>query len=243
MSTDGRQISRDFIEHIRLSSVLGLPRAWFAGRVESATRFPSLNLPPEIAAADIRRLRTMAEVCTKCRLCEGRNKVVFGAGQTQSPQIVFVGEGPGADEDRQGEPFVGRAGALLTAAITKGMGLRREEVYIANVVKCRPPGNRAPLPDEIAACTPYLFRQLEILAPKVIVTLGQPAQLAFCGVNIGITKLRGQWQEWRGIKLLPTFHPAYILRTPSAKRFFWEDLKAVMDVLGMKRPLSTRINE
>jgi DNA polymerase len=170
----------------------------------------------------------------KCRLAETRTKVVFGAGKTQSPLIAFVGEGPGADEDRQGEPFVGKAGQLLTAAITKGLGLRREDVYIANVVKCRPPNNRTPLEDEVQSCIPYLFQQLELLQPRVIVTLGQPAQLALSGVKMGITKLRGNWQEWRGIKLMPTFHPAYILRNPAVKRQFWEDLQEVMREVGLK---------
>ena len=185
---------------------------------------------------DWKELEETALACTKCRLCEGRNKVVFGVGNRNQPQIAFIGEGPGADEDLTGEPFVGRAGKLLTAAITQGMGLRREDIYIGNVVKCRPPGNRAPLPDETDACTPYLFRQLELLQPKVIVTLGQPAQMALSGVNLGITKLRGQWQQWRGMKLMPTFHPAYLLRNPPAKKFFWEDLKEVMRELNLPMP-------
>lgn len=183
----------------------------------------------------IEALSREALSCKKCRLSESRNKVVFGSGKIHRPLIAFVGEGPGADEDRIGEPFVGKAGQLLTAAITKGLGLRREDVYIANVVKCRPPGNRTPLPDESEACLPYLFSQLELIEPKVIVTLGQPAQLALVGVSGGITKVRGTWREWRGIKVMPTFHPAYLLRNPSAKRLFWEDLKAVMDELGLMR--------
>ncbi|MFN8388871.1 MAG: uracil-DNA glycosylase [Bdellovibrionota bacterium] len=211
-----------------------------ARETEPVLDLPSTELPPSIANAGWDSLREQALGCIKCRLCEGRNKVVFGVGRTEQPGLVFVGEGPGADEDQTGEPFVGRAGALLTAAITKGMGLKREDVYICNVVKCRPPGNRAPLPDEVASCTPYLYRQLELLQPKVIVTLGQPAQLALSGVNMGITRLRGQWQNWRGIKLMPTFHPAYILRNPSAKRLFWEDLLAVMEVLGIPGPRPAR---
>lgn len=178
-------------------------------------------------------LEADAKKCVKCRLCETRNSVVFGVGNTKSPLIAFVGEGPGADEDMKGEPFVGRAGQLLTAAITKGLGLRREDVYICNVVKCRPPENRAPLPDETEACTPYLYRQLELVKPRVIITLGQPAQMSLSGVKLGITKLRGQWQEWRGIKLMPTFHPAYLLRNPPAKKPFWEDLQTVMKELGL----------
>lgn len=190
-------------------------------------------LSAEAAESELRALRLQAEGCTRCRLCEGRNKVVFGVGNTRHPLIAFVGEGPGADEDRIGEPFVGKAGQLLTAAITKGLGLQREQVYICNVVKCRPPENRAPLPDETAACTPYLYRQLELIAPSVIITLGQPAQRALSGVDMGITKLRGKWQQWRGIPLMPTFHPAYILRNPPAKKEFWEDLQEVMKRLGL----------
>lgn len=206
--------------------------------VPGVSRGPAMpNVTAEISPGmDWNELEQTALVCRKCRLCEGRNKVVFGVGKREQPVIAFVGEGPGADEDRVGEPFVGRAGALLTAAITNGLGLQREDVYIANVVKCRPPGNRAPLPDETESCTPYLYRQLELLQPQVIVTLGQPAQKALSGVDIGITKLRGQWQQWRGIRLMPTFHPAYILRTPAAKRLFWEDLQEVMRVLGLPAP-------
>ena len=260
--SDEQTLKQQLAEHLKLLGVQGLPAEWFAGNGRTANA-SEINLaisenfalrdeliedesvqlivegvpqtqtaPPEITSADLPLLRAIANVCTRCRLCEGRTNGVFGVGN-EHPQLVFVGEGPGADEDRLGEPFVGRAGELLTAAITKGMGLKREDVYICNVVKCRPPQNRAPLPDETAACTPYLFRQLELLQPKVIVTLGAPAQMALSGVNLGITKLRGKWQSWRGIKLRPTFHPAYILRNPSAKREFWDDLQSVMLELGM----------
>jgi DNA polymerase len=171
--------------------------------------------------------------CQKCRLCAGRKNVVFGVGNKNNPRVVFVGEGPGADEDLQGEPFVGKAGQLLTSAIENGMKFKRSEVYICNVVKCRPPNNRDPQDDEVQTCVPYLYRQLALLKPEIIVTLGKHAQLALSGVDIGITKLRGQWQSWQGIKLMPTFHPAYILRNVSAKRPFWEDLQAVMRELGV----------
>jgi DNA polymerase len=206
-----------------------------APREKSAFRdaVVSERIDAKASASLLTDLEAQASQCRKCRLCETRQNVVFGSGKTSAPRIVFVGEGPGADEDLHGEPFVGKAGALLTAAITKGMGLRREDVYICNVVKCRPPENRAPLPDETAACTPYLYGQLEALQPEVIVTLGAPAQLALSGVEGGITRVRGTWREWRGIALMPTFHPAYILRNASAKRPFWEDLQAVMHRLGM----------
>ncbi len=200
------------------------------------TPFPVWEQITEESVQELENLRSVTMACTKCRLCETRKNVVFGVGNIHRPLIAFIGEGPGADEDEQGVPFVGRSGQLLTAAITKGMGLRREDIYIANVVKCRPPENRAPLPDESGACLPYLYRQLELIQPRVLVTLGQPAQMALSGVNLGITKLRGQWQSWRGFKLMPTFHPAYLLRNPPAKRFFWEDLQSVMNELGLPKP-------
>ena len=144
-----------------------------------------------------------------------------------------MAEEPGADADRVGELFGGKAGIVLTAAITQGLGLQRSEVYICNVVKCRPPENRTPLPDEVAACSPYLFEQLELIRPKVIIALGGPAMQTLTGVQGGITKLRGKWLEWKGIKVMPTFHPAYILRNPPAKKDFWEDLQQVMRELGL----------
>ena len=250
------ELERQLVEHLKREAPQGLPRSWLSLKSdlpvesenfrEEQTGEEVVGKKSNLALAEVPRddyshlgleeLRGLAMQCTKCRLCEGRNKVVFGVGKTDRPVIAFVGEGPGADEDRLGEPFVGRAGALLTAAITKGLGLSREEVYIANVVKCRPPENRAPLPDETASCTPYLYRQLEIIQPQVIVTLGQPAQMALSGVEMGITKLRGNWQNWRGIKLMPTFHPAYLLRNPPMKKFFWEDLKTVMAEVGLPIP-------
>lgn len=191
-----------------------------------------------VASMGWKELKKVASSCQSCRLHEGRNNVVFGAGKETNPLIAFVGEGPGADEDKQGEPFVGRAGKLLTAAIENGIGLTRSEVYICNVVKCRPPGNRTPQPDETAACTPFLFRQLELLKPGVIVTLGQAAQIAMCGRKEGITKLRGKWLDWNGVPLMPTFHPAYLLRNPPMKKYFWEDLQAVMKKLGIEEKKS-----
>lgn len=232
-------LARTVAKQLRSLGVDGLPQEWVkpAAGAEKVVDLTLASDPSSLGSqAELAALRAVAEQCTKCRLCEGRNKVVFGVGNTERPLIAFIGEGPGAEEDKTGEPFVGRAGQLLTGAITKGMGLRREDIYICNVVKCRPPENRAPLPDEVAACTPYLYRQLELIQPKVIVTLGQPAQLATSGVDLGITKLRGQWQSWRGFKLMPTFHPAYILRNPPAKRFFWEDLQSVMLELGLPLP-------
>lgn len=222
---------------LKNEKVVGLPKDWFRESKKETTVEVELQGEgnSEVVGLGWEELEAQVKVCTKCRLHEQRTNAVFGVGNKQA-RLVFVGEGPGADEDLKGEPFVGRAGQLLTAAITKGMGLKREDVYICNVVKCRPPGNRAPLPDEVAACTPFLYRQLDLIKPEVIVTLGQPAQMALSGIEMGITKLRGKWQTWRGIKLMPTFHPAYLLRNPPVKKFFWEDLQAVMQELGIEKP-------
>jgi len=167
--------------------------------------------------------------CRRCKLCEGRDKIVFGTGDPEA-RLLFVGEGPGADEDRQGVPFVGKAGQLLNKII-EAMGLARDQVYIANVVKCRPPDNRAPQPDETAACTPFLFRQIEIISPRVIVALGAPATHALIESSAGITKIRGTFREFRGIPVMPTFHPAYLLRNPAAKKEVWSDMQMVMRLL------------
>lgn len=196
----------------------------------SNVRLPNGKSCSDLSYAD---LSDLVHACTLCRLHETRKNVVFGAGRVDRPLIAFVGEGPGADEDLSGEPFVGKAGQLLNAAITKGLKLRREDVYLCNAIKCLPPENRSPLVDEIESCRPYLFRQLELVQPKVIVILGSPAQKALIGRPEGISKLRGRWLEWRGVKVMPTFHPAYILRTPEAKKEFWSDLKLVMEELGL----------
>ena len=172
--------------------------------------------------------------CKRCRLCEGRNKIVFGSGN-EGTKLVFVGEGPGADEDASGLPFVGRAGQLLTAmidgtALKEGIPIKREDVYICNVVKCRPPENRAPQPDEMEICGQFLFRQLMAIKPKAIVALGSTAAKAVLGTKEGVTKLRGNWQKWRDIPVMVTFHPSYLLRpyNQDAKREAWEDLKKVL---------------
>ena len=168
--------------------------------------------------------------CRRCGLCGSRTKIVFGVGDPDA-RLMFVGEGPGHDEDVQGIPFVGRAGQLLTDII-RAMGLTREQVYIANVVKCRPPENRTPEPDEIASCAPFLEKQIEIIGPKVIVALGAVAASALVGATGGISKIRGQFREYRGIPLMPTFHPAYLLRSPDKKRDVWQDMKQVMERLS-----------
>jgi uracil-DNA glycosylase family 4 len=172
--------------------------------------------------------------CTRCKLHKGRHKLVFGDGSA-SAKLVFVGEGPGADEDMQGLPFVGRAGKLLTQMI-EAMGLQRKDVYICNVVKCRPPENRTPEPDEVETCSPYLLRQIDVINPKVIVCLGAVAAKTLLQTNRGISQYRGDWLAWRGRKLMATYHPAYLLRNPPAKADVWKDLQKVMAELGLQLP-------
>jgi uracil-DNA glycosylase family 4 len=168
--------------------------------------------------------------CTRCKLCTlGRSQIVFGVGNPKA-RLMFVGEAPGEDEDKKGEPFVGRAGQLLTKII-EAIGMTRDQVYIANVIKCRPPGNRNPEPDEVAACEPFLFRQIDVIQPKVIVPLGKFAAQCLLKTMDPITKLRGRQFDYRGTVLIPTFHPAYLLRNPSAKREVWEDMKKVRAIL------------
>jgi uracil-DNA glycosylase len=179
-----------------------------------------------------RILKDIGPDCTRCKLHKARKQVVFGVGNPKA-ELLFVGEGPGRDEDEQGEPFVGRAGKLLTQMI-EAMGLRREDVYICNVVKCRPPENRLPEKDEIATCSPYLMRQLAAIAPKVICCLGSCSAQTLLRTNQGITRFRGQWFDFQGAKLIATYHPAYLLRNPEAKGEVWKDLQKVMAVLGLK---------
>jgi DNA polymerase len=175
-------------------------------------------------------VRTRLGECTRCRLHGGRTQIVFGDGAADA-ELMFVGEGPGEQEDLQGLPFVGRAGELLTRMIERGLGIPRRSVYICNIVKCRPPGNRTPLADEVAACRPFLDGQIDAVAPKVIVALGKPAASLLLGREIAITRVRGTWHEYRGIPVMPTFHPAFILRqyTEENRRLVWEDLKAALE--------------
>jgi DNA polymerase len=196
-------------------------------------------------AAAFAALRERVLACTKCaHLASSRQNVVFGVGNIDA-QIMFVGEAPGADEDRQGEPFVGKAGELLTKII-QAMGLKRDDVYIANILKCRPDtpgqaaGNRKPTPEEMQTCIPFLHEQIDLVRPKVLVALGATAVEGLLGKTIGITKLRGNWQEYRGTPLMPTYHPAYLLRNQamSEKRRVWEDMLAVMDKLAL--PVSAK---
>lgn len=180
------------------------------------------------------QIRTDIGDCKRCRLCEQRNRIVFGSGN-ENARLVFVGEGPGADEDAQGLPFIGRAGQLLTQMIDntsdkEGFPIRRPDVYICNVVKCRPPENRTPLPDEMEVCGQFLYRQLNVIRPKAIVALGATAAKALLNTKDGITRMRGNWYQWRDIPVMPTYHPSYLLRpyNQNAKREAWEDLKKVL---------------
>jgi len=195
-------------------------------------RAQDLFLAPSVQSVQtLEGLRAEIGDCRRCRLCQGRTHIVFGVGNPQA-EIVFVGEGPGRDEDLQGEPFVGRAGQLLTEIITKGMKMRRADVYIANVVKCRPPENRNPEPDEIAACEPFLVKQIDLIQPRVIVALGTFAAQTLLKIKTPISRLRGIWHTYQGIKLMPTLHPAYLLRNPNDKRLVWQDIQAVLRELG-----------
>lgn len=184
---------------------------------------------PQSAGSPLLRVRDELGDCQRCGLCETRNQIVFGEGNPNA-SVVFIGEGPGADEDRTGRPFVGKAGELLTKMIG-ALGWTRDDVYICNIVKCRPPQNRDPKPDEIDACRPFLDKQLAAIGPRAIVTLGKPASSTLLGRNVAITRERGVWQEFNGIPLMPTFHPAYVLRqyTKDVRGAVWSDLQAVRE--------------
>jgi len=214
------------------------PKATAAPNIVSKLVLPAATGPSlfegagKIPGETLLKVREDLGECTRCKLHKTRNKIVFGDGSAKA-QLVFVGEGPGADEDAQGLPFVGRAGKLLTQMI-EAMGLQRGDVYICNVVKCRPPGNRQPENDEVEECSPFLFRQLDVLQPKVIVCLGATAAQTLLQTNRGISHFRGQWMDFRGYKMLATYHPAYLLRNPAAKGDVWKDLQKVMAELGLE---------
>jgi DNA polymerase len=199
---------------------------------------------PVIAPADrpghIAVLAAEVARCERCpQLAATRTQTVFGTGSL-TPRLMFIGEAPGFEEDRTGLPFVGRAGQLLTDMITKGMGLTREEVFIANVLKSRPPENRSPLPDEIANCLPYLERQIEIIRPEFLCLLGAVATTALLKTALSMGRLRGRWHRYRGIPTIVTYHPAYLLRNPAAKKESWDDLQMLMKAMGLKAPARRR---
>lgn len=199
---------------------------------ESSVAVDRLALAPERddRKAILSTIEVEISTCRRCKLCDYRTKTVAGEGALDPP-ILFVGEGPGADEDASGRPFVGRAGQLLDKMIA-AIKFRRDEVFIANIIKCRPPDNRTPEPDEVAACFPYLERQIELLRPRLICTLGLPATRALLPETRAISAVRGREQEWRGLPVIPTFHPAYLLRSPEAKHAAWADLKLIARRLG-----------
>ena len=211
-----------------------LPMNYCAGLQEESVPegpLPVTPCPAPEREAALKSLRDLIGDCTRCKLSQGRTKIVFGEGNANA-RIMFIGEGPGKEEDIQGRPFVGDAGQLLTRLIEK-MGLKREDVYIANIVKCRPPMNRDPQDDEIETCFPFLKKQIEIIAPKVIVSLGKIAAFVLLGISgpitkFSITRIRGNFSEYKGIPVMPTFHPAYLLRNPRDKWLTWEDAQAVL---------------
>jgi len=202
----------------------------------SISTAPPATLPPVLGdkPSALKLIREDIGDCTRCRLHKGRTNLVFGVGNVNA-DLMFVGEGPGADEDAQGEPFVGRAGQLLNNMIS-AMGLKRSDVYIANVVKCRPPQNRTPEKDECDTCSPFLMRQIDVIKPKVIVALGAVAAKNLLAINDSMSNLRGRWYDFRDSKLLVTYHPAYLLRDPRQKKEAWKDLQMAMKYLGLKPP-------
>lgn len=238
-------LAQDLLTHVlrlRGSGLLSVP----CGPEQSGTlsRGTATHAGPAVAGASapegtrVGATETLLDVerdlvgCERCRLARGRQQIVFGSGNPLA-RILFVGEGPGKDEDEAGQPFVGKAGQLLTDIIEKGMKVRREDVYICNVVKCRPPGNRNPEEDEVASCTPFLWRQVEAIKPEVVIALGKFAAQTILGTTVPITRLRGKWNDYNGIPVMPTFHPAHLLRNPALKREVWTDIQQVMRHLGM----------
>jgi uracil-DNA glycosylase family 4 len=242
-------MSREIADHLRYYAdlgVTGLSRdpAWRErtdGVASGFSQTEPVRLKADATLADARSESGVSDTldiikteigpaCTRCKLCTlGRSQIVFGIGNPKA-RLMFVGEAPGEEEDERGEPFVGRSGQLLTKII-EAIGLSREQVYIANVIKCRPPNNRNPEPDEVAACEPYLFRQIDVIQPAVIVPLGKFAAQCLLKTTDPITRLRGRRFDYRGTTLIPTFHPAYLLRNPSAKREVWDDMKLVRAIL------------
>ncbi|MBI3392344.1 MAG: uracil-DNA glycosylase [Nitrospirae bacterium] len=212
-------------------------RAWGVEELLVPRRIAPRRTPAKSGSGKAARLASLREEigdCRRCGLWTERTHVVFGVGDPDA-EIMFVGEAPGSDEDRQGEPFVGRAGQLLTKII-EAMGLARERVYIANIIKCRPPGNRNPLPLEIGACSGFLRAQVEIISPRAIVALGTFSAQTLLGTDEKISRLRGRFHPFHGIPLMPTYHPAYLLRNPNEKKQVWEDVQKVMALLSGREP-------
>jgi DNA polymerase len=222
-------------ERIKFYNELGIYDLYRRSETTTREEMPLQIIPVENAAAPLQLIREDIGDCTRCRLHkQGRKQIVFGVGDPDA-DLMFIGEAPGADEDEQGEPFVGRAGQLLTNMI-KAMGLRREDVYIANIIKCRPPANRTPERDECETCSPFLMRQIDAVKPKVIVALGAVAARTLLAINAPMSEFRGHWYDFRGTKLAVTYHPAFLLRDPRQKKETWKDLQMVMKELGLKAP-------
>ncbi len=229
---EAADLARALRERLLREKELGAP-GLSADQFEEAQRRARKQSGRKLNPAELlREIRRELGDCTRCLLAKGRTNIVFGDGDPYA-RVMFVGEGPGEDEDAQGVPFVGKAGRLLTDIIEKGMKLKRSEVYIANIVKCRPPGNRDPEPGEKDQCFPFLDKQIEAIRPRVIVALGKVAAHALLNVDTPISRLRGNWKEYKGIPVMPTFHPSYLLRNQGAKREAWEDIKQVMERLGL----------
>ncbi len=223
---DRAQPLAELVEHARFLSgltELGAPQV-------APAPFVGPPQAPADGAAALKAIRDDLGDCQRCRLAGGRKTIVFGQGNPNA-ELMFVGEAPGAEEDEQGLAFVGRAGQLLTDIIEKGLKMRRADVFIANVLKCRPPGNRNPEPDEVLTCGPFLERQIEAIRPKVLVGLGKFAAQWLCKTAMPITRLRGRLGDYNGVPVMPTYHPAYLLRNPAAKKEVWEDMKVVIDLL------------
>jgi DNA polymerase len=233
---------RERVRHYNDLGIYDFYRRNVTGRRAEASVWETLEPPvgahtsPASGVAEpglaLRLIREDLGECTRCRLHGGRKQIVFGVGNPRA-RLMFIGEAPGADEDEQGEPFVGRAGQLLNNMI-KAMGLSRQDVYIANIIKCRPPGNRTPERDECETCSPFLLRQIDVIRPRVIVALGAVAAKTLLAIPAAMSELRGRWYEFRGVKLAVTYHPAFLLRDPRQKKEAWKDLQMVMQELGLK---------
>ena len=223
-----------------LKEIVGQVKTYLGAHAEMGLDPPGLssmvpdsseNRPPQ--GETLEALRDFIGECKRCKLWEARTSLVFGEG-SPGARLVFVGEGPGKDEDAEGRPFVGEAGKLLTRIIENGMGLKREDVYICNVVKCRPPKNRVPERDEVESCLPFLKRQLEIISPDVICALGLTAAQSLLGRPFAMNRERGTWVSYQDLPMMPTYHPAYLLRNPSAKRQVWEDVQKIMKLMKLE---------
>jgi uracil-DNA glycosylase len=238
VNPESRRALSERVQYYRELGIYDFYRREVAPSAEEPAVIPTgadVSFSPNDLAAALRAIREEIGDCTRCPLHkQGRKQIVFGVGNPQA-EIMFIGEAPGADEDEHGEPFVGRAGQLLNNMI-RAMGIQREDVYIANVIKCRPPGNRTPEPEECATCSPFLLKQIDTIQPKVIVALGAVAAKTLLALNETMASMRGRWHDFRGYPLAVTYHPAYLLRDPRQKAAAWQDLQMVMRRLGMKPP-------